>query len=225
MDLEKLKNLKEQIEICDKCKEKIGEKNISMKNYPFKKGFDFVPEEVKIMFIAEEPPNTGNYFYEKNKRDSVRSSLFGLLKDANIFDFQSIDIILTSNIEDATKDFTKKGFYLADIVKCPNGSAKDCLCFLKHEIEILNPRIICTLGNKATKTFVKEKNIKFEEIIKDNLFLQKNRIIDDFNSYKIFPCYFPTTTPVTNKEKVERFKMLKNYLDNDKEFKNNLLKN
>lgn len=185
-----LYELRKKMESCKECKSAI----ISLKNYPFKHDFSWVPTKTTILFIGEEPPETGNFIYDlTNKRFTI--GFLGLLKKGGLL--EEIDL----------KEFVERGYYLADVVKCPGGEAKNCKKFLKEEIEILNPKVIVALGKKALSVFLNVKSFKLSEYV--GKFLTEN----DLNNFlimnkPIFSMYFPMKVPIKDDIKIKHLKSL-----------------
>lgn len=107
-----------------------------------------------------------------------------------------------NSIDSLLKSLKNRKIYLTNVVKCTKPNAenpntrliKEKLSFLFKEIEIVNPRLIVTLGQIPFKA-ITGKNIKLSEYYKkqkksDNLILFDSKEING-KVYKIFPCYFP----------------------------------
>lgn len=189
-----LHELRKDIENCQKCNTAL----LNMKNYPFKKGYEWIPCHVKVMFIGQSPPKSGKYIYD-NPNEKFAKEFLKLLKAAE----------LIKNTE--LQDFVNSGFYFTDIIKCPNGKIKHCKNFLIREIRILEPEIICTLGKKPLTIFTKRKNLKLKKYA--GKFIQSTELDHQTSLEKtIFSTYFPTTYPISNKTKIKHFKKLKHYL-------------
>jgi len=189
-----LKKLREDIESCQKCNGAL----LAVKNYPFKNGFKWVPAHTRVMFVAQDPPESGRYIYDGTNERFAKGFL-RLLKAAGLIE----------NIE--LQDFVNAGFYLTDILKCPNGKVEHCKNFLIREIQLLNPEVICTLGKKAVSAFLKRKNFKIEEYV-GNFILPLELDYQVSLGKPVFCCYFPMKYPVSDKVKIDHFRKLSLYL-------------
>ncbi|MGC8849727.1 MAG: uracil-DNA glycosylase family protein, partial [Candidatus Bathyarchaeia archaeon] len=93
-------------------------------------------------------------------------------------------------------DVDRRHVFITNIVKCrPSEDGKDrrpteeeiksCTIYLDRQIELINPRIICTLGDTATRYIFMKNNLKVAPLsaIHGRAFHAETRII--------FPCYHP----------------------------------
>lgn len=185
-----MEKLEEEMCACTKC-----ELCKTRKNVVFGEG----NKNAKIMFIAEAP---GANEDEQGRPFVGRAGkiLDSLLKEFGI---------------------ERKDVYIANILKCrpPNNrnplekEIKLCTPFLEKQIELINPQVICTLGNFSTK-FIMEK-FGIEEgkegitKVRGKIF----KVINEKKEMKIFPMYHPALAAY-NPKKIETmkedFKKLKN---------------
>jgi len=187
--LRRLNQLHQSIENCVVC-----DVNRGFKNYPFRKSYRWIPERIKIMFIAEDPPPSGKYIYD-GTNEKFTLGILKLMKEAGL--------ISTMRLE----EFTRNGLYLTDVVKCPKGKVNHCVRFLVEEIKILNPDFICTLGKKALSAFLKQKDFKLSDYA--GRFIPTNEIKPELNfGIPIFSCYFPLKYPVKMSIKGKHLKKL-----------------
>lgn len=105
---------------------------------------------------------------------------------------------------------TRKDIYITNVIKCrpPNNrnpyieEIKSCKVILNLQLEIISPKIIVTLGNIATQTFL---NLN-EGILKlRGRWFQKN-------NYKILPMFHPVDLlrdPKKKKDAIKDFNLLK----------------
>lgn len=186
----RLSKLRERILLCKKCASAVA----GTKNFPFEQSFDWIPNEVTILFLAHEPPNLNNYFYT-NPQSVFTRTVLKLLFKANLLS------------REALKDFFMKGFYLTDISKCHRGKPAQCGEFLKEEIEVLKPKIVCTLGRNASSFVLKNSNVSFRDIVGG--FIDKALVKDEYQGVKyFFACYFPLTAPIRNEVRICHFENL-----------------
>ncbi len=134
---EKIKELKQQILICKKC-----ELYKTITNSVIGEG----SPDTDIIFIGEAP----GYNEDKQGKPFVGNA-------GKIFDelLNSIDL-------------KREEIYITNILKCrppenrnpTEEEIKVCSSYLNKQIEIINPKIICCLGNFATSYILKRFNIK-----------------------------------------------------------------
>lgn len=160
----KLKKIKEEVIRCHKCSlykrrtlPVIGEGN----------------HQAKIMFIGEAPganeDRTGRPFCGE-----AGKILDKLLESVNL---------------------KRKDVYITNILKCRPPNNRDpqkeeieaCVPYLLRQIEIIKPKIICTLGNYAT-TYILEKFGLKEKI--QGISRIRGQILQA-NNFKIIPLYHP----------------------------------
>lgn len=186
----RIEQLRTKIMSCKKCTKAVA----GTKNFPFEKSFDWIPNEVTILFLAHEPPNSDNYFYT-NPQSMFTKTLLKLLFKANLLSREDLE------------DFVIKGFYLTDISKCHRGEPANCGEFLKEEIELLKPEIVCTLGRNALSFVLKNSDVSFKDIVGG--FIDKALIKEEYQRVKyFFSCYFPLTAPVRNEVRIRHFENL-----------------
>lgn len=190
----RLDQLRTKILSCKNCKKAV----LETKNFPFKKSFEWIPHKVTILFLAQEPPNSDNYFYS-NQNSIFTKTILKLLV--------SSDLLIHENLE----DFVMKGFYLTDIAKCHRGQPDGCSDFLIEEIDILNPKIICTFGKNALNFILKDSVNNFRKAVGN--FIDKSLIKEKYQGNRyFFSCYFPLTAPVRNELRVAHLKKLRDIL-------------
>ena len=114
----------------------------------------------------------------------------------------------------------REDVYICNILKCrppdnrnplPN-EISNCVSYLDKQIEIINPKIICTLGNFATR-YILEKfgftnKVQGISKIRGQVFEEKQR--------KIIPLYHPAVAVYDANQKetlIEDFKIIKKVLD------------
>lgn len=126
------------------------------KKAPYYPGYNVKTSDREVLFLAESPPNSENYFYRKNKNPNP-----------NATSSQLLNILLSLGlIEDSTLEAFKKRRYFTDVVKCPfvaNGEPRkppiaailNCQEILRMEMELTNPSLICAMGNKALRGVLK----------------------------------------------------------------------
>lgn len=185
-----MEKLEEEMRSCMRC-----ELCKTRKNVVFGEG----NKNAKIMFIAEAP---GANEDEQGRPFVGRA---GKILDSLLEEF----------------GIKREEVYIANILKCrpPNNrnpSEKEisiCTHFLERQIELINPRVICTLGNFSTK-FIMEK-FGFKEAEK-GITSVRGKIFKIRNlngEVKIFPMYHPAVATYDPKKiefMREDFKKLKN---------------
>jgi len=186
----KIKELEEEMRSCTKC-----ELCKTRKNVVFGEG----NKNAKIMFIAEAP---GAKEDEQGRPFVGRA---GKILDSLLNEFR----------------IERKEVYIANILKCRppknrnplESEIKVCTPFLEKQIELINPQVICTLGNFSTK-FIMEK-FGIDEV-KEGITKVRGKIFKVINGkkeMKIFPMYHPALAAY-NPKKIETmkedFKKLKN---------------
>ncbi len=188
--MEELKKLNKQIENCRKCRLYKTRKNA-------------VPgegdEKAKIMFIGEAP----GFNEDKQGKPFVGQA-------GKIFD----ELLNSINLK-------REEIYITNILKCrPPGNRnpkedeiKACSLYLNKQIEFIEPKIICCLGNFATTYILKKFGLKdkIEGISKihGKIFDIKNL----FGEIKIRPLYHPAVATYNGRMKdilKKDFSLLKN---------------
>ena len=129
----KLSDLRTELGDCTRCKLCNGRKNIV---------FGEGAENARLMFIGEGPGED---------EDIAGRPFVGKAGE-----------LLTSIIENGIK-IKREEVYICNIVKCRPPANRDpekeeintCIPFLKKQIEIIKPRVICTLGRIAARELLK----------------------------------------------------------------------
>ena len=158
------------------------------------------PGKVSVLFIAESPPWNGKqrYFYNPDvveKRINLRKEV---LKYLNL---------------NSLKEFTDKGYFLVDTIKCRLNKSKKIktplritsiskVCaeqFLRREIEELKPPTIFVLGNTAKKAL--QRFPEFKE-------LKEHKVTEDYDEnlsgYHVILCVFPGGQTRKYRNEIER---------------------
>jgi DNA polymerase len=183
-----LQNLKDKFQNCQNC-----DLSKTRKNIVFGEGCS----SAKLMLITESP---------WKEEDEKGQSFIG--EKGNL---------LTKIIE--AINLTREEIYITNLVKCfacdeitnerraPNNEEKDaCIKILQKQISIINPKIICTLGNTATKYLLNTE----EEItdLRGKVFKYKNHIVVP----TLHPAYL-LREPSSKKLVWEDVKKIKNMLE------------
>jgi DNA polymerase len=178
-----LKELQQQANNCHLC-----ELSKSRTNVVFADG----NIDAKIMFVGEGPGAT---------EDSMGKPFVGKSGE-----------LLTKMIENVLL-LKREEIYIANIVKCrpPNNrtpheeEAYTCLPYLQKQIELINPKIIVTLGATA-----------YRYLTNDSTGITKVRgTIHTQNGYKLIPTYHPSyllRNPSAKKEAFEDLKLIKSLI-------------
>ncbi len=187
---EELEKLKEEYKDCCKCSELCKNRN----NIVFGAG----EADSKIMIIGEAP----------GKREDLENTPF-VGKSGQI---------LNSLLSDA--GISREKVYITNTILCRPPNNRDptkeelekCRARLDKQIEIINPKVIITLGNFATKYILgTSKGIT-----------QLKGKVYDVNNRKIVPMFHPAVllyngnNPEKRKELLEDFKPVKELLESNK---------
>jgi len=200
MDLEQAEAIKNAVLNCQFCSGYTGKglcinhKEIGL-NYEFPK-----KERINIMFIAESPPKIGNgFFYDlSSTNNAFRKKLFKYINGTKLGTVNTV------------RDFTSKGYYLADAINCrwdkgdtgksriPDAIVMNCSFYLSKQIELFKPRFIVAIGNAAKEAL---KNNRCKEVIEK---LSKEYPVED-----IIEMTFITTSPhETDEERIAKLKTI-----------------
>lgn len=191
MKKEKIEKLKKEIKACKKCPLYKSRKNPVVGEGSL---------NAKIMFIGEAPGAS---------EDATGRPFCGAA--GKVLD----ELLESAGIE-------RSQVYIANILKCrPPGNRnpraeeiRACTFYLERQIRIINPEVICTLGNFATSFIFKKYGLtdKLEGISK--LHGKVFSAGDLFTQIKIIPLYHPAvaTYNINMKEILKRdFQLLKSY--------------
>jgi len=161
--------------------------------------FDFIPVYVKVMFVVFEPSDYG-CFYDLGSSNRLREKLLDLLFEAGLIGGRSVEL------------FTRRKLYFTYVVKCRGGSAEYCIRFLKEEIRVLEPDVICTLGESALKVFLKRSEAGLRDYV--GSFVPEGDLrLDTCLGRPVFACYFPLGGSVADSVKIEHLRKLKSYVN------------
>jgi DNA polymerase len=187
MNLKEIKNLVNKCQKCDLHKTKI--------NYVFGEG----NEEAKIVFIGEAPGANE----DKQGRPFVGRA-GGIL-----------DELL------ASIDLSRGDIFICNILKCRPPQNRNptpneinlCTQYLDAQINVLNPKVICTLGNFATQYMMKKYGLPVEGISKLHGKIFNVTTINE--NIKLIPLYHPavaTYNPETKATLIKDMKLIENEL-------------
>lgn len=180
----KLCLIDEEIHNCDMCLEMI-EKFPNSKTVSFGKQKD-------IVILGEAPANngwrkSGIAWYDTNHK--LLPSGVVLQKLLNLINLTIEDTFFL----EAIKCYPLDRKYLN---KCGN----NCKKFLFMQLEEINPKVILSLGDSATKTILDFKYKKFSDVVGK---------VFDVNGFKVIPIYHPSPiSPLSYKGNEEIFKNL-----------------
>ncbi len=168
----KLNTIDNEIFNCNKCENKVEKFNHST-TISYGRIND-------ILVIGEAPANNG---WRKSGKCWYK-------EDGNITGSGKIMIKLLNLIDYKLEDIT-----FIEAVKCypierSNLSycKENCYPFLLKQIELLNPKLILTLGDVATKSVLKDLNYKNYSEVVGNKFKLKLGIVE----YDVIPIYHPS---------------------------------
>ena len=146
-----------------------------------------------IVILGEAPANNG---WRKSKvawydiNGKLLPSGVVLQKLLNELDLKLEDIYFL----EAIKCFPKDRKYL-------NRCSNNCKQYLIKQLDIINPKLILTLGDSATKSILNIKYKKFSEVVGKKYKLDK---------YTVIPIYHPSPiSPKSYNGNIEIFKQLK----------------
>jgi len=116
----------------------------------------------------------------------------------------------------------REDIYICNILKCRPPGNRDpkseeiqaCTVYLQRQIEAISPRVVCTLGNYATKYILEKYELKEEIQGISKIHGEVFKVKDLFNSLNIVPLYHPavvTYNPNMKEVLKEDFKILKKF--------------
>jgi uracil-DNA glycosylase len=179
-----LPELNQSLHNCQRCKlSKLGRNQVV---------FGVGNPRASIMFVGEAPG-----FYEDRQGEPFVGAAGKLLNE----------LLLSAGL-------SRTEIYIANVIKCrpPNNrdpepdEVETCKPFLLQQIELIRPKVVCTLGNWATKTLL-GKNVGITKV--------RGQAIRRDN-YVIFPLLHPAAALHQGnlREPLEEdFRKLKRYLD------------
>ena len=152
-----------------------------------------------IVILGEAPANNG-----WRKSNKAWYDINNKLLPSGVVLQKLLDII-EIKIEDT---------YFLEAIKCYPLDRKylkkcnqNCKKYLFKQLEIINPKIILTLGDSATKALLDIKYNKFSEVVGNKY---------NLNNYIVIPIYHPSPiSPKGYKGNIEIFNKLKEILYND----------
>ncbi len=178
------------IENCNLCEDAQFKNLVNSESKPcleFKVYEDWIPEEIRCLFIGESPPGRNIFFYDYRTEDPFRRNIFTLLE-------------INKKGYDGLCDFKRRGFLLTDILKCrirkkgrdiPKSVINNCLETFKLEIELLaktkNLRRLVVLGRTALKAL---KTLGFSELERLGITHNCGKIVKS-QGFEIFLCPLP----------------------------------
>lgn len=145
------------------------------------------------MILGEAPANngwrkSGSAWYDTNHKLLPSGVILQKLLDE-----MNIKLEDTYFLE-AIKCYPKDRKYLK---KC----GTNCKKYLMRQLEIINPKIILSLGDAATKSLLDINYKKYSEVVGKEY---------EINGYKVIPIYHPSPiSPMSYKGNIEIFKRLK----------------
>ena len=182
-----LGNFYEEVKNCKKCQLAYSRKNIV---------FGAGSAEARVVFVGEAPG-----YYEDQQGEPFVGAAGKLLNE------------LLAGI-----GLDRKDVYIGNVLKCRPPQNRNplpeeielCKPYLLKQLEIINPKVVCTLGNFATQTIL-EKRVPISSVRAKPVQVGK---------FFVFPLYHPAAAlhrgdmlePLR-----EDFRKLKEFLDSDKE--------
>lgn len=185
----KLLKINNDVHKCDKCQNKV-EKFETSKTIHF-------GSNKNIVILGEAPANngwrkSGKVWYDVNNNLLPSGKVMQKLLDE--INCQLLDITFL----EAIKCYPKDRKYL-------KACKQNCHNILAKQIELLNPKLILTLGDMATKAILDIKYTKFSEVVGQCYEIKINN-----KTVKIIPIYHPSPiSPMSYKGNLPIFKQLK----------------
>ncbi|MCD6177720.1 uracil-DNA glycosylase [bacterium] len=120
-------------------------------------------------------------------------------------------------------DLDRKDIFITNILKCRPPQNRDpqkkeieaCAPYLERQIEIIKPKIICTLGNYSTSYIFEKYGLKNKIQGISKIHGQVFEVKNLFQNIKIIPLYHPAVVTYNigmRKILEEDFKVLKNFI-------------
>lgn len=181
-----LAQIDRQINKCDLCQDMV-------EHFPDSKTVS-LGKTHDIVILGEAPANNGwrkskIAWYDTNKK--LLPSGVIMQKLLNIIDLE----LKNTYFLEAIKCYPKDRKYL-------NVCGKNCRKFLIKQLETIKPKVVLSLGDAATKTILKVKYKKFNEIVGKEFYV---------DGIKIIPIYHPSPiSPLSYKGNIPIFENLKN---------------
>ena len=177
----KLKDIDKEIYECNLC-------NKMVEKFPNSKTVS-IGKKSDIVVLGEAPANngwrkSGIAWYDENHK--LLPSGVVLQKLLKIVDYTLDDIYFL----EAIKCFSKDKKYLKEC-------SINCRKYLLEQLRIINPQIILTLGDIATRSLLDIKYSKFGDVVGQNF---------NYNGYDVVPIYHPSPiSPLSYDGNVEIF--------------------
>ena len=187
MESVSLKNFYEEVRDCKKCQLAYSRKNIV---------FGAGSAEARVVFVGEAPG-----YYEDQQGEPFVGAAGKLLSE------------LLAGI-----GLKREDVYIANVLKCRPPQNRNplpeeietCKPYLFKQLEIINPKVVCTLGNFATQTIL-DRRVPISSVRAKPVQVGK---------FFVFPLYHPAAAlhrgdmlePLR-----EDFRKLKEFLDSEKE--------
>ncbi len=182
-----LENFYEEISNCKKCQLAYSRKNIV---------FGAGSAEARVVFVGEAPG-----YYEDQQGEPFVGAAGKLLSE----------LLIGIGLD-------RKDVYIGNVLKCRPPQNRNplpeeielCKPYLLKQLEIINPRVVCTLGNFATQTIL-ERRVPISSV--------RAKLVQ-VGKFFVFLLYHPAAAlhrgdmlePLR-----EDFRKLKEFLDSDKE--------
>lgn len=186
MNNDLLTNIDKIVSRCQKCQNLV-------EKFP-NEATVFLGKDNDIVLIGEAPANNGwrkSHMLWKDKSDKILPSGIVLQK---LFDIINRNIFETTFLE-AVKCYPLER---KNLKIC----SKNCKDIMLKQLEIINPKLIITLGEFPTRALLPIKFKKFSEVV-GNFY--------EVNGYKILPIYHPSPiSPKSYKGNIPIFEKIKN---------------
>lgn len=187
-NLNKLKLIDQEINKCNLCENLVAK-------FPNDTTI-YYGKDNEIVLIGEAPANNG---WRKSKMlwkdingkvlpsGNILQKLFDII-DKNIFDITFLESVKCYPIE-------RKNLKVC---------SKNCKHFMIKQLKLLNPKIVITLGEHATRNLLDFKFKKFSDVVGN---------IYDVDNFKVIPIYHPSPiSPKSYKGNIPIFNKLNNIL-------------
>jgi uracil-DNA glycosylase family 4 len=225
---DKMEELRSRIEACERCKEITRLR----KHFKFRKLLGCGSLKPILMFVTVAPSwrnPTIKSGYKGEQASFIYWSFYfwHLLADAGILDKRGIEAIeaekeIYLRASKLNRLLEGKRIYISDTLKCPVFKVNpktgkfnnrnptwdevlNCMKWLREEISLLKPKVVCTLGE-----------IPFKAVYEDSKAVPEWCKPCRYNEHiTVFPCHFPKRYKGRWQTYIEEFRKLKELLESD----------
>ena len=172
---------------CSWCPLFESKEHIYVRNETLKMNAKYIPETIKILFVAESPPwaftnDKTAYFYAPTAEKIAYGGL----------GYYMIPILFKEKIitkEQFLQRFKESGFYLIDMVKCPinklskrgkEEAIKCCAKYLNEQLQLLNFKEAIFIGKTSFKAIKKFLSLNFPYHVIALPYGRSNKNVEEF---------------------------------------------